>query len=149
MINLHERYLTLVRFSLSFDDPLLIIIMRFATFVAFMLPLAALAVPTPIPRQFNTTFTDAINRLNTAAEDASSSISVMLYDLGASQNSQEQTFYDGLQVASLNSQIAVKAVISIYDTVKSNNTFLDTEYVVGLYVYTMVKNELIRRFCSL
>ena len=149
MINSHERYLTLARFSLSFNDPPIIIIMRFATLFAFMLSLAALAAATSYPRPFDSTFTDAIDRFITASVDANSSISIIYDDFGASQGSQERALYDDVRVVSSVCQIALRAVASIYTTVQSNNTILETEYVGGLCVYTMVKNELTRRFCSL
>ena len=149
-INSHERYLTLkAHYSppLSFNDAL-IIIMRFAAFVAFTLPLTAFAAPRPTSRQLDSAdeFAGAMDRFRLASTDANSAIDVMIDQLSESQNPQELVISEGVQVASLVSHIAILATTSIVDRVQRNGPILEIEYVVGFCAYTMVKNGLSRRF---
>ena len=129
--------------------------MRFATFAAFMLPLAALAAPTPTPRQLGSAdvdmlkqLTEAHDRFTAAFIDTSSATNSTIDHLSASQNELERAILDEVQAATGVFGIAVLATANLFDPHQDGQAFLKFEYVDSICAYTMVKNELTRRFCS-
>ena len=125
--------------------------MRFATFVAFMLPLAAFAAPTPTPRQadsdLSVAFEDKLGNYSLALSYTVTAVNEAVVQLGASNNSQELSVLDTL----LNLRHDLYSVdVFLADNNSVVNTFLKSQYVdIFSRTYTMVKYELIPRFCSM
>ena len=146
VINLDEKYLTLAyegsfklvtRFSLSFHDALIIVVMHFATFVAFMLPLAALAAPPLTPRQSSVGF----SAYKLAYLDAVSAISAVVDQLngGATTltlNGHRETYIQSFRTANISVNFGFNATSRLDEGVSTN---VDVEYVDSLCTYTMVK----------
>ena len=119
--------------------------MRFATFVTFMLPLAAFAAPTPSALDnlddLCAILKDAPDQLGNSFGTTIRSLAVVVAQIGASDNSQELAVVQDVKDAEnelLNSFTSVGTA-----------PIDGTRYVNSLCAYTMVKNELIWRFCSL
>ena len=126
-----------IRFSLFVNDPP-IIIMRFAAFVAFMLPLAALAAP-PQPDS-----ADTLNeRFGQAITETLSAITATIDQLSASKTHQERAVLHRAQDANKVFQTALLAGFNILNL--NGTTPRESEYVDSLCAYTMVKNEITRR----
>ena len=118
--------------------------MRFATFVTFMLPLAAFAAPTPlIPFGLDlcAQFRDARDQLENGFGTTIRSLATVVAQIGASANSQELAVVQGVK----------DAQSEILNSFTSDGAapLKKARYVNSLCAYTMVKNELIWRFCSL
>ena len=128
--------------------------MRFTTFAAFMLPLAALAAPTPTPPQPDSV-ADVLAQLEAARSDFSNSIVVTsaainatIDQLSGSSNAAEQAILEGVQFANTNVGFAFQAATRIAIALQTNNTVLDSEYEDNLFAYMTDKNELTRLFVS-
>ena len=160
----HEKYLTVAyedgstsifafpHFSLAFYTfvfqrafIITIIIMRLTTFVALMLPLAALAASTPTPPQPDSADTLG-SRFVQAAEGTLSAINATINQLNASTNRQERAVLHRVQDANKVFQIAVLAATNLSSLNSTNPR--EAEYVDSFCAYMMVKNKLTRHFCS-
>ena len=120
--------------------------MRFSTFAAFMLPLAALAAPTSTPPKPDSA-ADVLAKLEAARSDfgnsiiaASAAINATIDQLCGSSNAVEQAILKGVQFANTNVGFAFQAGTRIAIALQTNGTPLDSEYEDNLYAYTMVKN---------
>ena len=131
---------------------IVIIIMRFTTFVGFMLPLAALAASTsPQPDSADADMLkqlgEAQGRFTAAFIYTSTATNATIDQLSTSQNDLERAILDEVQAATEVFEIAVLATANIVSL--NDQAALGFEYVDSLCAYTMVNNELMRRFCSL
>ena len=118
--------------------------MRFATFVAFMLPLAALAAPTPTPSR-----SDSFDKFNQAYYETDTALKATIDQLNNGDltlNGHRQATLSDSQLADTYLESAHQMAVRIYD---NTSTDLSTEYVNSLCAYTVGKNESTRRFCSL
>ena len=121
--------------------------MRFATFVAFVLPLAALAAPTPTPQwdQLDAARKEFAEALHTAGN----AINMTIHQLSDFQDAPVLVHVlQTVQLVNTNFGFGVQAASRIFDALQSQNVPCDAEYVDSLCAYTIVKNELTRRFCS-
>ena len=107
-----------------------------------MLPLAALAAPTP--RQ-----SDSFDEYDQAYSETDSALQAtidQLSNVGLTLNGHRQADLDGFKLAEAYLEIAHQAAVRIHE---NTSTDLSSEYVDSLCAYTMVKNELTQFFCSL
>ena len=114
--------------------------MRFATFAAFMLPLAALAAPVTV-----SDFAKISDPLGRTSVEVESVISQLL------DHKDSPDLLRALQTAQLaNTHVffGTRALVKIINANADNGTLSDAEYVDSLCVYMIVQMELTRRFCS-
>ena len=114
--------------------------MRFATFAAFMLPLAALAAPVTVSDLAK--ISDPLGRTSVEVESV---ISQLL------DHKDSPDLLRALQTAQLaNTHVffGTRALVKIINANADNGTLSDAEYVDSLCVYMIVQMELTRRFCS-
>ena len=129
----------IIRVSFAFP---IFIVMRFATFVAFMLPLAAFADSIPsIP--FNSDLCpelqNAVSQFSNAFASTTGSLASVVSQLSVSNSGREL-----LQFVPDPSSNLTRFTFG-----PGGGPSNTARYVNILCAYTMVKNELIRRFCSL
>ena len=113
--------------------------MRFATFAAFMLPLAALAEPISF-----SSLSKIATPLNATSDHVESVIKQLL---GHTENSPLRAL-ETAQLASTTVLFGNGALKRMLFPDVGPAAPSDREYVDSLCAYTIVKNELTRRFCS-
>ena len=113
--------------------------MRFATSVAFMLPLAAFAAPIDLDPCSD--LREARGQLGNGFAFSIRFLATVVAQIGASDNSQELAVVQGVKDAQ-------SELLNSFPS-DGTATFDRAQYVNTLCAYTMVKNELIWRFCSL
>ena len=117
----------IIRFSFAFP---IIIVMRFATFVAFMLPLAAFAAPTPTPRavvDLPGLFNNEIGNYSMALGNTQLAIAQAV-NLLVADNSQELWALDALTNARDN-LFSLEVNLANLGAAVQTTTFIESEYV--------------------
>ena len=117
--------------------------MRFATFAAFMLPLAALAAPTPSPLDL------ARDQFEKSLKLTGDDIKMAIQQVGEFDGDATLvTVFQSVQLVATNVGFGAQAASRIRDALTNQHDVSPAEYVDSLCVYTIVKNELTRRFRS-
>ena len=125
--------------------------MRFATFAAFMLPLAALAAPIPTPQPPQWDQLDAARKeFADALGITGNAIDLAIHQLSDFQDVPAlKIIFQTAQLANTNFGFGAQAASRIATAIQNHYTPSDAEYVDSLCEYTILENELTRRFCSL
>ena len=121
--------------------------MRFATCIAFMLPLAAFARNSTTDSAAE--LPGALDRYKQGFYMASNALASMANQTAASNNTQELRVFHAIQDASSNIPFVDISLPLTNDTETAQSNNASLKYVDSLCAYTMVKNKLIPRFCSM
>ncbi len=124
--------------------------MRFFTFVAFMLPLSALAAPTPASTSISASQPSATDlaaqidearaRFAQAFGDTSLALNATIDQLSVSKDSRNRGLLKTALKANKNLGIAFTAALNIDADVQAGKPPLEAEYVDNLSAYTMNQN---------
>ena len=110
--------------------------MRFTTFAAFILPLAALAVPTPAPPQPDSVLAQleaARVQFANGLAVSSAAINATIDQLSGSSNSAEQAVLEGVQFANTNLGFTLQAARRANAAAQANSPDLESEYEDNFY----------------